>query len=148
MCARESKVSVKDIKHNKFTVGWAECPIVHHKVFGRSKCLADEGGILLGAATAYCFTHEDRRQDCTSRPYLPTYPRTLWAFAKACVKLETAHWPESVSAGNHTAAVSSQRESALTCDAPKESPESISKAISSTTDSSSRCGPQQRLPTH
>lgn len=55
MHARESEILGKDIKHKGFTVGRDECSLVHHKVFGCSECLADEGRILLGELATYCF---------------------------------------------------------------------------------------------
>ena len=41
--ARDSEDLVKDINYSKFSVGGAECSLVRHRVFGCSKCLADEG---------------------------------------------------------------------------------------------------------
>ena len=39
----DSEVLVKDINYSKLSIGGAEYSLVRHRVFGCSKCLADEG---------------------------------------------------------------------------------------------------------
>ena len=55
------KVFVKDRRCSNFTMSRAEYSLGRHKVFGRSKCLADKGRIPLGPPGAYCSAHIDQR---------------------------------------------------------------------------------------
>ena len=48
------EVLVRDKRPDKYTVSWAECSLVYHRVFRCSKCLSNEGRVPLGAPTAYC----------------------------------------------------------------------------------------------
>ena len=51
--AHESDVLVRYLKRREFIVSRAKCSLDHHKISGRSECLADEGRIPLGALAGF-----------------------------------------------------------------------------------------------
>ena len=61
MHTRESEVLVKDIKVQQVYYGVVRMFASPPQGFGRSECLANEGGILLGAPAAYYLAHVDWR---------------------------------------------------------------------------------------